>query len=328
MKDADGFKYFLSDHLGSTSVVLDASGGILEQQRYLPFGGARTDLASPLIASTDFTYTGQRNLPDTGLMDYRARFYSPALGRFIQPDTIVPNPISSQTWNRFSYAANNPILYNDPDGHCGPLCVIGIVGIFFILNSTGDAPINDGSSQTSRQTSAAIGLTLLSVANPVVEHLSNIADCATGTYCSPESLTFPGSAAAYSDVVTKTTLSAKDLRWTQDTLSWKTSDGIALDDLAEDMALNGWKGNPLQVVKYRDALWSLDNRRLAAAKLADIDVPVELYESHLNPKINKKWSAHFTTETFGLTIDVVERYNGPKLGIKLKMKGNLRFYDP
>ncbi len=51
-------------------------------------------------------------------MDYRARFYSQSLGRFIQPDTIIPNPSSPQGWNRFSYTLNNPLKYTDSTGHC------------------------------------------------------------------------------------------------------------------------------------------------------------------------------------------------------------------
>jgi hypothetical protein len=50
-------------------------------------------------------------------MDYRARFYSPTLGRFTQPDSIVPNPTNSQSWNRLTYVNNNPVNYNDPTGH-------------------------------------------------------------------------------------------------------------------------------------------------------------------------------------------------------------------
>jgi RHS repeat-associated protein len=116
MKDASGFNYFLSDHLGSISVVLKANGNI-EQQRYLPFGGARVMPPYSGVTSTDFTYTGQRALPNTGLMDYKARFYSPALGRFIQPDTIIPDLPNPQSWNRFSYVRNNPLRYSDPTGH-------------------------------------------------------------------------------------------------------------------------------------------------------------------------------------------------------------------
>jgi RHS repeat-associated protein len=69
------------------------------------------------VTSTDFTYTGQRDLPGTGLMDYNARFYSPTLGRFTQPDTIIPNPANPQSFNRYSYVKNNPINFNDPSGH-------------------------------------------------------------------------------------------------------------------------------------------------------------------------------------------------------------------
>lgn len=117
MKDASGFKYFLSDHLGSVSLVLDASGTILEQQRYLPFGAPRTMPPYASVTSTDFTYTGQRDIPGTGLMDYKARFYSPCIMHFVQPDTLIPDIYNPQALNRFSYVNNNPIRYNDPTGH-------------------------------------------------------------------------------------------------------------------------------------------------------------------------------------------------------------------
>jgi hypothetical protein len=43
----------------------------------------------------------------------------------LQPDTIIPDLSNPQYLNRYSYVVNNPILYNDPDGHCGgPACVI------------------------------------------------------------------------------------------------------------------------------------------------------------------------------------------------------------
>jgi hypothetical protein len=50
-------------------------------------------------------------------MHYGARFYSPRLGRFVSADSIVPNPLSPQDLNRFSYASNNPLRYRDPTGH-------------------------------------------------------------------------------------------------------------------------------------------------------------------------------------------------------------------
>jgi len=51
-------------------------------------------------------------------MDYKARFYSPMLGRFLQPDSLIPDPANPQAWNRYSYVANNPVNLNDPSGHC------------------------------------------------------------------------------------------------------------------------------------------------------------------------------------------------------------------
>ena len=52
-------------------------------------------------------------------MHYGARFYSPRLGRFIQPDTIVPEPGNPQALNRYAYVNNNPLRYTDPTGHQG-----------------------------------------------------------------------------------------------------------------------------------------------------------------------------------------------------------------
>jgi len=110
----------LTDHLGSTVATTDSNGTLTSQQRYLPFGGTRTNVTAPNSPGTDFGYTGQRQLDAGmgGLMDYNARFYSPMLGRFIQPDTVIPDPGGSQGWNRYSYVLNNPISYNDPSGHC------------------------------------------------------------------------------------------------------------------------------------------------------------------------------------------------------------------
>jgi RHS repeat-associated protein len=115
----DGTLYFmLRDHLGSTSMVTDASGNIVGQQRYYPFGETRYTSGTMY---TDKLFTGQRQITDLGIYYYNARFYSPYINRFLSADTIVPGYTDPQSLNRYSYVNNNPLRYTDPTGHvaCG-----------------------------------------------------------------------------------------------------------------------------------------------------------------------------------------------------------------
>jgi len=66
---------------------------------------------------TTYNYTGQRLDGDTGLLYYGARYYDPALMRFVQADTVVPEPGNPQALNRYAYVLNNPLKYTDPSGH-------------------------------------------------------------------------------------------------------------------------------------------------------------------------------------------------------------------
>jgi len=85
-------------------------------QRYLPYGVTRPGLAGTGLP-TDRRFTGQREEASLGFYDYGARQYDPALGRFLQADTLVPNPGNRQSLNRYSCVANNPIRYIDSTGH-------------------------------------------------------------------------------------------------------------------------------------------------------------------------------------------------------------------
>jgi len=60
--------------------------------------------------------TGQRREPGLGLYFYRARWYDPVIGRFLQADTLVPNPGDPQSLNRYAYVLNNPLRLVDPSG--------------------------------------------------------------------------------------------------------------------------------------------------------------------------------------------------------------------
>jgi RHS repeat-associated protein len=106
--------YMLKDHLSSASVVSDASGTIVGEDRFTPFGETRFTTGTML---TDKLYTGQREMAGLGIYHYQARFYSPKLGRFLSADTIVPGYANPQAFNRYSYVLNNPVKLTDPTGH-------------------------------------------------------------------------------------------------------------------------------------------------------------------------------------------------------------------
>jgi RHS repeat-associated protein len=105
--------YLLTDHLGSTSITATSAGGFYTELRYYPWGGTRYASGT---TPTSYRYTGQREA-EVGLYHYGARFYDPSLGRFIQADTIIPNPGIPVSYDRFAYVRNSPLNYIDPSGH-------------------------------------------------------------------------------------------------------------------------------------------------------------------------------------------------------------------
>jgi len=102
------------DHLGSTSLTTDAAGALVARVLYYPYGETRYITGT---LTTDYGFTGQRTEAGLGLMDYNARYYDPALGRFVSADTVVPGK-GSQAQNRYMYVGGNPCKYRDPSGHC------------------------------------------------------------------------------------------------------------------------------------------------------------------------------------------------------------------
>jgi RHS repeat-associated protein len=115
---ASGVSYFLTDHLGSTSTLTDATGNPVEQGAYDSFGNSAGS------AHTRYGYTGRERDPDTGMLYYRARFYDPSIGRFTSEDPV--NFDGGINW--YAYVENNPISNTDPfglqkyDGELSELC--------------------------------------------------------------------------------------------------------------------------------------------------------------------------------------------------------------
>lgn len=99
---------YLTDALGSTVMLMDATGNSLAQYSYAPFGSPSETGAT---TSNSYTYTG-RESDGLGIDYYRARYYNPATGRFISED---PTGLAGGI-NLYAYAADSPTNSIDPSG--------------------------------------------------------------------------------------------------------------------------------------------------------------------------------------------------------------------
>ena len=104
------------DRLGSTAITTSSSGGKLVETRYYPWGTERYSFGLGATPTT-YRFTGQRLESNLGLYFYGARWYDPYLNRWIQPDSIIPDPNNSQSYDHYAYALNNPVRYTDPSGN-------------------------------------------------------------------------------------------------------------------------------------------------------------------------------------------------------------------
>jgi RHS repeat-associated protein len=101
-------RIYLADALGSTVALTDTNKLIDTQYAYDPFGNTAS---LSLTNKNCYEFTGREN-DGTALYYYRARYYAPALGRFVSEDPIgfVAGP------NAYVYVRNSPTLLTDPLG--------------------------------------------------------------------------------------------------------------------------------------------------------------------------------------------------------------------
>ncbi len=106
-------EYVHTDALGSPVAYTSSTGSVLAGRRtqYEPYG---TPTTTP--RNGEPSYTGHQYDQTTGLIYAQARFYDPALGRFLSPDPIAVDTTSAFNFNRYAYANNSPYRFTDPDG--------------------------------------------------------------------------------------------------------------------------------------------------------------------------------------------------------------------
>jgi RHS repeat-associated protein len=121
-------RWLVTDQLGTPRMVFDQTGSLANVSRhdYLPFGeelfagtGGRTT-AQGYTSSDNVRkkFTSYERDIESGLDYAQARYYSSAQGRFTSADPLLESAevVQPQSWNRYLYVENNPLIYTDPTG--------------------------------------------------------------------------------------------------------------------------------------------------------------------------------------------------------------------
>ena len=121
--------FYLYD--GHGDVVDVASGStILDSYRYDPFGNIISQTGS---FSNPYLYAGEPYDPETGNYYLESRYYDPATGRFLTPDTLAGNPADPLNLDLYVYVDNNPLTRIDPTGHTS--YVVEVIEAEMVVNS-------------------------------------------------------------------------------------------------------------------------------------------------------------------------------------------------
>ncbi len=117
MQTPTGTYYYHSTLQSSITAITNESGQVIERYNYGDFGQTQITDANGIIINQSqigntFGYTGRRLDNETGYYYYRARYYDPAQGRFLNRDPI--GYIAGM--NLYAYVGNNPLNWQDPFG--------------------------------------------------------------------------------------------------------------------------------------------------------------------------------------------------------------------
>ncbi|WP_315910985.1 RHS repeat-associated core domain-containing protein [Xylanibacillus composti] len=111
---SDSVQYYIRNGHGDVTGVVDWVGNPINQYTYDIWGNP---LHSTEYLDNPFRYSGEYWDETTQLQYLRARWYDPAMGRFINEDNYEGDITNPLTLNLYTYVHNNPLIFIDPTGH-------------------------------------------------------------------------------------------------------------------------------------------------------------------------------------------------------------------
>ncbi len=143
IKDNATKYFYICDVLGNILGIVDESINLVAKYTYTAFGKVTISLDTNSVASINpFRYKGYYYDTESQMYYCNARYYVPAWGRWLTPDTPDYLQYDSITgFNTFAYCNNNPVMYADPSGHIAITAAATLTaiakGIFALLVLTG-----------------------------------------------------------------------------------------------------------------------------------------------------------------------------------------------
>ena len=120
-----GYTYYTQNAHGDVVNLTDETGAVTKSYTYDAFGVEQN------IDDADdnaFRYCGEYYDSESGTIYLRARYYDPAIGRFISRDSVAGKNTDPLSLNLYTYCHNNPIIGTDPSGHWLHIAVGALIG--------------------------------------------------------------------------------------------------------------------------------------------------------------------------------------------------------
>jgi RHS repeat-associated protein len=112
----DSMYYIHTDHLGSYCAITNSNKQVRQRNYFDPWGNTIDTTWQTNFALTHRGFTSHEHYPQFKIINMNGRLYDPVIARFFSPDNYVQSPTFTQSYNRYSYARNNPLKYVDRTG--------------------------------------------------------------------------------------------------------------------------------------------------------------------------------------------------------------------